>query len=238
MTIHDVDCSPNSAETKDPPTHCLIPEGDLRDQLLHISASPRGDASQSRRLADAFLDAYRETHPDVEIEHWDLWDGSVPEFGPTAAAAKMTVFGGGTPAGEQAAAWQAALDTFNRLDAADRLLFSVPMWNAGVPYILKQFIDVISQPGAVFGVDPHTGYTHLLAGRGKKAVVVYTSAVWGPALGSEFGTDFHSTYFNDWLRWTGITDIAEIRYHPTLTGDAKAEHRLADTAARDLGKTF
>jgi len=61
------------------------------------------------------------------------------------------------------------------------------MWNAGVPYILKQLIDVISQPGMIFGVDPETGYSHLLADRGKKAAVIYTSAVWGPPLGAEFG---------------------------------------------------
>jgi Flavodoxin-like fold len=109
----------------------------------------------------------------------------------------MTIFGGGTPHGEQAAAWRAAQAAFDRFDAADRLLFSVPMWNASVSYILKQFIDVVSQPGMVFGVDARTGYSHLLQGKGKKAAVIYTSAVWGPRLGPEFGTNFHSTYFDD-----------------------------------------
>ncbi|MBA3408072.1 MAG: NAD(P)H-dependent oxidoreductase, partial [Solirubrobacterales bacterium] len=131
-------------------------------RLLHISSSPRGGASESLQIANAFLDSYRETHPDAGVDIWDLWDGSLPPFGPAAAAAKMTIFGGGTPEGEQAAAWRDARVTFDRFDAADHLLFSVPMWNASVPYILKQFIDVISQPGTVFGVDPQAGYTHLL----------------------------------------------------------------------------
>jgi hypothetical protein len=52
----------------------------------------------------------------------------------------------------------------------------------------------------IFGVDPYTGYEPQLAGRGKRAAVIYTSAVWGPQLGPEFGTDFQSTYFGDWLR--------------------------------------
>lgn len=207
-------------------------------RLLHISASPRGAASESLQIATAFLETYRETHADAEVENWDLWDGALPEFGPAAAGAKMTTFGGGVPEGAQATAWRAAEGVFARFDAADRLLFSVLMWNAGVPYILKQFIDVISQPGMVFGIDPQTGYSHLLANKGKRAVVVYTSAVWGPPLGPEFGTDFQSTYFNDWLAWTGITDIAEIRYHPTLTGDADEARRTARAAARDAAKTF
>jgi FMN-dependent NADH-azoreductase len=150
----------------------------------------------------------------------------------------MAVFAGSTPRGEGAAAWQAAKNAFARFESAERLLFSIPMWNAGIPYILKQLIDVISQPGMVFGVDPHTGYTHLLEGKGKKAAVIYTSAVWGPGLGSAFGTNFQSTYFEDWLRWTGITDITQIRYHPTLTGAADDERHKAHATARERALTF
>jgi FMN-dependent NADH-azoreductase len=203
-------------------------------RLLHISASPRGAASASLRIADAYVAAYAEAHPGHEIETWDLWDGSLPAFGRSAAGAKMTVFGGGVPEGAQAEAWRAARAAFERFDAADRLLFSVPMWNAGVPYVLKQFIDVVSQPGWIFGVDPHTGYQHLLEGRGKSATVVYTSAVWGPELGPAFGRDFQSTFFDDWLRWTGISDITTIRHHPTLTGDVEASLERATQEAQEL----
>jgi FMN-dependent NADH-azoreductase len=206
-------------------------------KLLHISSSPRGASSESLRIASVFTEVYQEVHPDVTVEHWDLWDGSLPGFA-TGANAKMTVFGGGTPTGAEGEAWAAARRTFERFDAADRLLVSVPMWNGSIPYVLKQLIDVVSQPGWVFGVDPATGYTGLLAGRGKRAAVIYTSAVWGPSLGAEFGTDFQSTYFTDWLHWTGISDVDEIRYHPTLTGDRDLARQAADSAARDLAKTF
>jgi FMN-dependent NADH-azoreductase len=204
-------------------------------RLLHIASSPRGADSVSQRIAMTYLDAYRAAHPDHEIETWDLWDGTLPEFGPAAAAAKMTVFSGGVPEADAASAWRAAESAFRRLEVADRLLFSVPMWNAGVPYILKQLIDVVSQPGMVFGVDPASGYTGLLAGRGKKATVIYTSAVWGPPLGPEFGRDFQSTFFEDWLRWTGIDDITTIRFHPTLTGDVDVARRRAHDDARVAG---
>ena len=45
--------------------------------LLHISASPRGTDGDSTALAHAFLDSHRAVHPDVGIEHLDLFDGSV-----------------------------------------------------------------------------------------------------------------------------------------------------------------
>jgi FMN-dependent NADH-azoreductase len=40
------------------------------------------------------------------------------------------------------------------------------------------------------------------------------------------------------VRWTGLTDISEIRFHPTLTGDWEAARRDADAQARDLAKIF
>jgi len=149
----------------------------------------------------------------------------------------MAVFAGADPEGDAAAAWRAATRVFERFAAADRYLFSVPMWNHGVPYILKQFIDVVSQPGMVFGFDPVAGYTGLLTG--KRAAVIYTSAVYGDGRGPAFGTDFQAPYFNDWLRWAGVADVSTVEFRPNLvTADAEGARRLAHEQARDLAKRF
>ena len=203
-------------------------------KLLHISASPRGEQSESRALAQTFLATYRDTHPDDEVEEWDLWDGTLPAFGPEAAAAKMAVFAGQTP---QSSAWDDAIAAFRRFDSADLYLFSVPMWNHGVPYILKQFIDVVSQPGMVFGFDPVAGYTGLLTG--KRAAVIYTSGVYGDGRGPEFGTDFQRPYLDAWLRWAGVEDISDIQFRPNIAvADASSGRRRAHDDARDLAKRF
>ncbi len=203
-------------------------------KLLHIAASPRGERSESRALATTFLGALR---PDVEVDEFDLWDGTLPAFGPDAAAAKMAVFAGAEPTGPAKAAWDAARATFERFAAADAYLFSVPMWNAGVPYILKQFIDVVSQPGMVFGFDPETGYQGLLTGR--KAATIYTSAVYGPGRGPAFGSDFQAPYLDDWLRWAGITELSAVHLRPNLvTADAETARRVAHEEARREAKRF
>ena len=205
--------------------------------LLHISASPRGERSESLAIAQTFLDVYADTHPETTIETWDLWDGSLPEFGPAAAHAKMAVFAGADPEGDQAAAWRAARATFGRFAAADQYLFSVPMWNAGIPYILKQFIDVASQPGMVFSFDAEHGYTGLVSGR--KAAVGYTSAVYGPGRPPSFGSDFQAPYLRDWLNWAGTADVTEIAFRPNLaTADAETGRQAAHAAARDAAKIF
>ena len=205
--------------------------------LLHISASPRGARSESLALGDAFLSTFHDARPEVDIQRWDLWDGSLPPFGPEAVEAKMAVFAGADPTGAAAAAWREARAAFERFASADRYLFTVPMWNAGVPYILKQFIDVVSQPGMVFGFDPEAGYTGLLTGR--KAAVIYTSAVYGPGRGPAFGADFQAPFFADWLRWAGITDIAEVFFRPNLVAaDPDAGRELARAEAVELAKRF
>ena len=206
-------------------------------KLLHLSASPRGTASESLAIAATFVETFSDVRPDIAVEHWDLWDGTLPPFGAAAAGAKMSIFAGQEPAGEQAAAWVAVHRTFERFAAADYYLFSVPMWNHGVPYILKQFIDVVSQPGLVFGFDGNTGYTGLVTG--KKAVVVYTSAVYGDDRGPQFGVDFQAPYFNDWLRWAGITDVTQITFRPNLAvDDPEPGRQAAHAAARDAAKTL
>jgi FMN-dependent NADH-azoreductase len=206
-------------------------------RLLHVSSSPRGAASESLALAQTFLTTWTELHPDGEVDTFDLWDGTLPAFGPDAAGAKMSVFAGQEPTGAQAAAWEAARATFRRFAAADAYLFSVPMWNHGIPYILKQFIDVVSQPGMVFGFDPVEGYTGLVTGR--KAAVLYTSAVYGAGRPAAFGNDFQAPYLRDWLRWAGVTDVSEVEFRPNLaTADAATRREAAHAAARDLAKTF
>ncbi|MGC8514390.1 MAG: FMN-dependent NADH-azoreductase [Acidimicrobiales bacterium] len=205
--------------------------------LLHVSASPRGASSDSLALADAFLSAYRQANPDAAVEHLDLFDGSLPTFGRLAAGAKMAVFAGGEPGLEQQGEWDAARAVFERFADADAYLFSVPMWNAGVPYVLKQWIDIITQPGWVFGFTPQNGYSGLISG--KKAAVIYTSGVYSPGAPLAFGADFHAAFFNDWLRFAGFTDVTEIHWQPTvLTASRDTDKAAALQRSADAGRSF
>lgn len=205
--------------------------------LLHIIGSPRTAKSESRALAASFLEVYREQNPDHTVHEWDIWDGSVPEFGPAATEGKMNTFAGIDLDGPAAAAWRQVTATFERFAAADRYLFSVPMWNANVPYKLKQLIDVVSQPGMVFDFDPVAGYTGLLTGR--KAAVIYTGAIYGPGRGPAFGSDFQAPFFRDWLEWAGIRDVSEVSFRPNIaTEDANGAREAARHLVRQLAKEF
>ena len=202
-------------------------------RLLFIQASPRGAASRSVAVAQSYLAALQAQHSDLEVDTIELWQAGLPEFDGNRAAAKLTVFGGQTPEGTLKTAWDEISEIAGRFTAADHYLFAIPMWNGGIPYKLKQYIDIIHQPGLTFGFDPAKGYSGLL--RNKKATLVYTSGAFSTAFPQPaFGEDFQSTYMRSWLNQAGVTEIEEIRYQPTiLTATPDADFAAAKAAAAD-----
>jgi FMN-dependent NADH-azoreductase len=202
-------------------------------RILHVNASPRGDHSDSLLLARHFISEVQAAGGSsddggFELETLNLFDaGALREFGTTAAGAKMAAFSGRDQTPEELQAWADARAVFDRFAAADAYVFNIPMWNAGVPYVLKQWIDVVTQPGWSFGFDPVAGYTGLMAG--KQALAIHTSGVYSPDVGAAFGRDFSSTFFADWLQFVGITDATHVRFAPTvLNPDVGASRRAAE----------
>lgn len=178
-------------------------------KLLYIVGSPRESASESSNIANAFLKQYKETNPEAVIDVHNLWTEKIPAFDGNKAAAKMTFLGQGVLEGKLKTAWDEVVEITDRFKSADEYLITVPMWNGGVPWALKQYIDTITQPGLTFGFGPD-GYFPLL--KNKKACIVYTSAVYGPGLPISFGLDYQVSYMNWWLELIGVTSV----HHVTL----------------------
>ncbi|MFB6611384.1 FMN-dependent NADH-azoreductase [Agromyces sp. NPDC056379] len=205
--------------------------------LLHVNASARGDASRSLELATRFIGALEASDDGLAVDRLDVFDGSLPEFGTVAAGAKMATFAGQGHNAAEERAWSEARAVFERFDAADAYVFNVPFWNAGVPYPLKQLVDVITQPGWAFAFSPESGYRGLL--QGKRAFVVYTSGVYAEGLPPSFGADFTTTFFRDWLGFIGITDVDEVHFAPTVVNDdVEGTHRAALGATLEAAQRF
>jgi len=186
-------------------------------KLFFVKGSPRGASSLSAKIAEASLASYRSKNPGATIDEIDLWQAPLPEFDGDRAAAKLSVFAKEMLEGVRKTAWDEIIAITNRFTSADDYLFTVPMWNGGIPYRLKLYIDIITQPGMLFDFDPAAGYKGLM--KGKRATVIYTSGVYAPGAPPAFGTDHHSTYFDNWLRLIGIQDISSVRFQPSLLTD-------------------
>ncbi len=181
-------------------------------KLLYIESSPRKERSKSIEVSKAFLDAYKGSHPSDEIVTLDLWQKSLPEFDGYTIDAKYQVLHGQGFDAVQAKAWQAVVEVCNEFKSADKYVISVPMWNFGIPYKLKHYVDVIAQPGQTFAFDPTTGYSGLVTG--KPVVVVYAR---GGAYGGEgSGMDHQKPYIEQILGFFGFTEIHPIVIEPTM----------------------
>lgn len=205
--------------------------------LLYIEASPRKDRSHSIRTAKAFLESYTTANPGDTLDTLDLWSETLPAFDGEMINAKYSLMHGKSPSGSEEAAWAEVTGIFRRFEAADKYLFSVPMWNFSIPYVLKHYIDVITQPGLAWSFSPESGYSGLVNGR---AAAIYSSAgVYHEGSGAE-AFDQQKPYVEAWLGFVGITDVSRIVCAPMLGAPddvAKAEAE-AIAAAKALAATF
>lgn len=199
-------------------------------RLLYLEASPRKERSHSIHVAAALLASYREEHPADTVETVDLWSTELPPFDGATLAAKYAVLGGESFSVDQEAAWRRVVAMADQLKSADKLLIAAPMWNFSIPYPLKHYIDVVTQPGLTFGVDPEKGYFGMVTG--KPACLVLASG--GSYLpGSETAAlDYQRSYLEFWLRFIGFERIETITVAGTLGGPEAVRHARQEAADR------
>lgn len=124
--------------------------------ILHISASPKGERSASRGIANSFIEEYSRLNPSDTVRELNVFDPLPRQFGREEAIRKFAPFFGEEPteAGEQA--WAEVLAVIADFDKADKIILSCPMWNYSIPWALKLYLDNLIQPRVTFGYDPAT----------------------------------------------------------------------------------
>lgn len=193
-------------------------------KLLYIESSPRKERSKSIQVAEAFLEAYGAANPGDEVVKLDLWEKQLPEFDGYTIDAKYQVLHGQSFSADQQTAWQAVVDVCDEFKSADKYVISLPMWNFGIPYKLKHYIDVLAQPGQTFSFSPESGYSGLVTG--KPVVAIYAR---GGAYSSEeaTGMDFQKSYLEFLLGFIGFTDIRQVVIEPTLAAPDEVQQTEA-----------
>jgi FMN-dependent NADH-azoreductase len=180
-------------------------------RVLHIDASPRASRSRSRPVAERFLAALP-TH--TQITSLDLWQADLPSLGGEMIEGRYNLLFGEPVDDEIVAEWDAVRQVAADFLDHDAYVISTPMWNFGIPYRLKHFVDVVTQPGMTFRNDAAGNVEGLAAG--KRALVIAASAMpfgTDPALAA---LDHQYAYLAAWLGFIGIADIARIHVAPTF----------------------
>jgi FMN-dependent NADH-azoreductase len=202
--------------------------------LLYLKASSRSQRSHSHSAAKEFLSVYEQTNPQDKIVTIDLFEESLPEFDNFAAESKYAIMHGKEKTPEQIKKWSQIEKIIEKFKSADKYLISTPMWNFGIPYKLKHYLDIILQPSYTFSVTS-SGYKGLAGG--KPMCVIYAR---GGSFAENSPIDFQKKYLDFILGFIGFTEIKSIVCQPTLGDEKTVSKAQADTfiSAQSIARNF
>lgn len=174
-------------------------------QVLMIDVSPRGKDSASRAVADTLAARLACLYPSAKRIRRDLTDQPLPHLDDVTLRAISTK--DPTEAERLKGAARLSDQLTDELLDSDLLVIATPMWNFGIPSVLKAWIDLVVRPGRTFRYSE--GGVLGLA-KDKKAILVlasggvFTEGPWR-------SWDFVEPYLRQILGFIGITDVQTVR---------------------------
>lgn len=166
-------------------------------KVLYIKANVKPEGlSRTYKIADAFIEAYKEKNPEDEIITVDLYEEKIGflEFADLGA-----VFG---PKNEESRN-HPILKYAYQFAEADKYVVAAPMWNLSIPAILKAYIDYISVTGITFKYT-ETGSVGLC--KGNKALHIAARGG-GYSKGQASEMEMGSRYLKALFAFMGIEDF-------------------------------
>lgn len=188
--------------------------------LLHIVATPRGLASNTGRLSSVLLEEL-DARYDLDVTTLDLYNADLPAVAGANIKSKYALMTGQPLDEEAQGSWREIERAIEGFLAADVYLLTVPMWNFGIPYALKYYIDAIVQPGYLFRYDEFgrpQGLVH------DKKMIVVTSRGADYSQPPMTSLDYVDDYLRTIFGFVGITDVTFFSAQPM---DVSLETRKA-----------
>jgi FMN-dependent NADH-azoreductase len=202
--------------------------------ILYIKASPRTGRSHSIAVADAFLDSYRQSHPDDKVEILELFEKELPPFDLPAVTAKYKIMHAKEHSADDQKIWARVVSIIEEFKSADKYVLAVPMWNFSIPYRLKQYIDILVQPGLTFTVTEDGGYDGLV--KDKSVFIAYARGGEYPEGTPAEAFDLQKKYLELILGYMGLTDIRSVVVGPTLAAGPDVARKKREQAAEQARK--
>jgi len=179
-------------------------------KLLHIQVSPDLAGSASRNASARLVEKLRAQHHALEETVLDLAQHPLPHLDAFTIGAFFTRPEDRNDA--QRAAIQTSEKMVDQLFACDTLVISSPMWNLGLPSVLKAWFDHITRAGRTFAFTPEGTKIGLVSGKKVYSVVASGSVF---AHGPFVQDDQFTPYIRVALEYIGITDVEFIRVDGT-----------------------
>lgn len=173
--------------------------------ILHITSSPRKEASASIQLGNRIIDRLLEKHPGSIITTIDVSEHAYPALDNTMIGAFKIPVAEQSP--EQRAVMSVSDDAVAQLAAADTVIIGAPLYNFHIPSTLKAWLDLIVRPGLSFRYA--NGVSEGLLGEKKVYLALASNGVYTE--GPMKPMDFAEPYLRFILGFIGMKDITTFR---------------------------
>jgi len=190
-------------------------------------ASPRGEKSRTLKVAHAFLERFKERHPDWLVDEINVFEEELPGMSARQVDGKYILLGNRELYGDLREKWAEIEQHIVRFKEANAYLISTPMWNFTIPYPLKQYIDILIQPSYLFRFTKGR-VEGLLTGR---RMVVISSSGGTYTDPATLPLDHVEPYLRTIFGFVGVTDISFIKVE-SLDGVPKKQGQEAVAAAQ------
>jgi FMN-dependent NADH-azoreductase len=192
--------------------------------ILHVTSSPRGNASYSNRVAAQMIAELKMRDPGATVTTRDLARHVLPHIDDDFVAATRSPTG---PQSEQQRAQLRQSDALvDELLAADVVVIAAPMINFTIPSNLKTWIDYVARAGRTFSYS-EKGAQGLVTG---KHVILVVAR--GGVYSDKPAFDFQVPYLKNVLGFLGMTDVEVIEVEGTAFGPEVAEKAVEAATAK------
>jgi FMN-dependent NADH-azoreductase len=189
-------------------------------KILHIISTPRRDQSNTLEVSDAFIRSLQAGRDDIAVEVVDLFNYDLPALAGDNIEAKYTLMFGQPIDKNHEDSWRQIEALITHFLAADAYVISAPMWNLGIPYALKYYIDCIVQPGYLFRYNDMGQVVPMV--HDKKMLCVTSHGGDYSAGSPAHAYNFNEPYLRAIFGFVGITDIDVISAQPmNITPDMR-----------------
>ncbi|PWN71905.1 FMN-dependent NADH-azoreductase [Chryseobacterium phosphatilyticum] len=174
-------------------------------QVLHITSSPRGESSVSKKLGNAVVEKIRAKYPDSIFKKRDLANPLFPHLEEAQINAFFTPAENRTA--EQSEFVKLSDTVIDELHEADIIIIEAPLYNFSITSTLKSWLDHIARAGHTFRYTEN-GPEGMV--KNKKVYLVFSSGgVYSE--GERQAYDFVVPYLKKTLGFMGMTNISVVR---------------------------
>lgn len=185
----------------------------MSQKILRIITSTNGDTSFSNQLSNAVIEKLTAANPQTEVKTLDLTKTPLPYLTNSHISAVYAPEETHTP--EQKEALKYSNEAIKTLLESDVIVIGVPLYNFGIPAVLKGWIDQIARAGKTFSY----------SAEGPKGLVTDKKVYLSIASGAIFSEgpyksyDFSESYLRAVFGFLGMTDVTTFRVEGTAIPD-------------------